>query len=103
MIILSFLLVSTGIYALVGLRIPSKWKYIRHGSTRAQVKATCENVMEGLHDMKGDFCEAGQPFMRWSLNVIYGDDDTVKNAHLVLFLGTRNTFKRVYVRDLASQ
>jgi hypothetical protein len=102
LIFLSILSVIIGIYLFIGLQYPRKWKRIERGLTSAQIKSICPGLQQDLHDIKGDFCSAGIPLIRWSLQVIYGPDNSVANAHLVLFLGTERFFKRIYVRELAA-
>src|SRR4051812_11643246 len=96
LILFSMFLVMAGVYLFLGLQHPRRWAGIRRGCSREQVKAICPTLEQGLGEVKGDFCEGGLPLMRWSLQVAYDASDNVQTAHLVLFLGTKNLFKRIH-------
>lgn len=102
LICFALLLIASGLYLLVGLNYPKSWNKIKNGTPRSQVKDLCGDLQTGLHDIKGDFCGSEMPLIRWSLQILYDDHDLVHDAHLTLFLGTKTTFKSIYIRNLAA-
>lgn len=78
---------------------PAQWKEIKIGDTGLEVRMKCPEVLQDLHDMKGDFCYSDRLLGGWSLQVVYGPDDRVIKKWFNLHIGTQHHFKTIHFED----
>jgi hypothetical protein len=73
------------------LHYPDSWAQVSFGQTRAEVTAKIPPVL--ATDMKGDFWEAPCAIGFWQMQVAYDEQQRVAFKQLVLYVGTKQTFK----------
>lgn len=75
------------------LHYPVSWAQVACGQSRDEVLAKIPGAMTEAHDMKGDIWEAPCPIGFWQMQVAYDEQQHIVFKQLVLYVGTKQTFK----------